>query len=534
MALRHTLGTLAAAAIAGFDSSSNAPVPKTNVAGAKTLEELQKRLLEQVTRPKFEAGLFGVKIISLDSGKTIFEHEATKLFSPASNCKLYTVALALDQLGGDYRIKTSLYSAAKPNRFGTLRGDLVVYGRGDPCINERLHSNDIFQALEPLVAALTNAGVKRITGDLVGDESFFHGPPYGSGWDCDDLQFYYGAEISALTINDNLLTLTARPDARIGMPCQLSLFPVTSYLVLSNRTETIAAGGKRDLQCYRPLGENVVFVSGQWPSNDVPHHDYLTVHRPAGLFIALFKEALARHGVKVGGKLRTANWLDRQAAPLDLRGMVELGSVESLPLRELAREIHKPSQNLYTDLLLAHLGALAEATNHWSKKTSEEAGVEQLNGFLAHAGLRPGDVHFEEGSGLSRNNLATPNASVALLKFMSRHAEAAAYRDSLPIAGVDGSLKNRMKNTVAAGNVHAKTGTLRWANSLSGYVTTAAGEHLAFSIMLNRFVPDANSSAREEIDFIPVQLAEFAGRSDWQADSRRIKQSVQPRFPTTP
>ncbi len=482
---------------------------------ATTLEELQRRLAAHVSQPRFDAGTFGVKVVSLDSGKTVFEHDAAKLFSPASNCKLYTVALALDQLGGDYRIKTSLYATAKPNRFGTLKGDLIVYGRGDPCINGRLHSNDIFQALEPLVAALTNAGVKRITGDLVGDESFFHGPPYGSGWDCDDLQFYYGAEISALSINDNLLTLAAYPGAKIGLPCQLSLSPVTGYLVLSNRTETIAAGGKRDLQCYRPLGENVVFVSGQWPSNDVPHHDYLTVHRPAGLFMALFQEALARHGIKVSGRLRTMNWLDRQARPLDVGKLLELGSVASLPLRELAREINKPSQNLYTDLLLAHLGALAQATNRWSKKTSEEAGVEQLDGFLARAGLRPGDVQFEEGSGLSRNNLATPDASVALLKFMSRHPQAAAFRDSLPIAGVDGSLKSRMHNTAAAGKVHAKTGTLRWANSLSGYVTTAAGESLAFSIMLNRFLPvEGGASAREVIDFIPVELAGFLGRSD--------------------
>ncbi len=481
---------------------------------ATTLGELQKRLMEHVSQPRFAAGEFGVKITSLDSGKTVFEHDAAKLFSPASNCKLYTVALALDQLGGDYRIKTSLYATAKPNRFGTLKGDLIVYGRGDPCINGRLHSNDVFQALEPLVAALTNAGVKRVSGDLIGDESFFHGPPYGSGWDCDDLEFYYGAEISALTINDNLVTLAAKPGARIGAPCVLSLSPPTSYLVLSNRTETVAAGGKRDIHCYRPLGENVIYVSGQWPSNDVPHHDYLTAHQPAGLFVALFREALARHGIKVGGKSRVANWLDRQATPLDLGRLVELGAVESLPLRALAAEIHKPSQNLYTDLLLAHLGARATLTNAAFTGTSEDAGIEQLKKFLSKAGVRDGDVHFEEGSGLSRNNLATPNASVALLTFMSRHAEAAVYRDSLPIAGVDGSLKSRMKNTLAAGNVHAKTGTLRWANSLSGYVTTAAGEHLVFSIMLNRFVPGTNTSAREAIDFLVTQLADFSGRSD--------------------
>jgi D-alanyl-D-alanine carboxypeptidase/D-alanyl-D-alanine-endopeptidase (penicillin-binding protein 4) len=481
---------------------------------ATTLVELQNRLFEYVSQPKFDAGLFGVKIVSLDSGKTIFEHNANKLFSPASNCKLYTVALALNQLGGDYRIRTSLYAASQPNRFGTLKGDLIVYGRGDPTLNERLHSNDIFQALEPLVAVLTNAGVKRISGDLIGDESFFRGPPYGSGWDCEDLQFYYGAEVSALTINDNILKLSVKSGGQVGAPSKLSLLPATRYLILSNRTETVAAGGKRDIQFYRAPGENIVYVSGLLPLDDKGYTNEVTMHNPAGLFVTFFKEALAKHGIKVDGKLRTMTWLDRQIRPFGLDKMVELGSVESPPMRDLAREIHKLSQNLYTDLLLAHLGALAPATNGLTGKTSEESGIGQLNAFLLRAGIPGGDVHFEEGSGLSRNNLATPNASVALLKSMSRHAEAAAYRDSLPIAGVDGSLKNRMKNTVAAGNVHAKTGTLRWANSLSGYVTTAAGEHLAFSIMLNRFVPDANVAARDEVDAIAVMLAGFKARSD--------------------
>jgi len=481
---------------------------------AKTLEELQQRLTAHVSQPKFDAGSIGVKVVSLDSGKTIFEHNAAKLFSPASNCKLYPVALALDQLGGGYRIKTSLYAAAKPNRFGTLKGDLVIYGRGDPVINERLHSGDIFRALEPLVAALTNAGVKRINGDLIGDDSFFRGPPYGSGWVWEDLQYYYGAEISALTINDNILTLIARPGESVGAPSKLSLTPTTSYLTLSNRTQTVAAGGRRAIECYRPLGENVVYVSGQLPLGDSGYTNEVTIHNPAGLFAALFKDALAKHGIKVRGKLRTMNWLDREAAPIDLNKMVELGFVESPPMRDLAREIQKPSQNLYTDLILAHVGALAQATNRLPRRTSEDSGLDQLNAFLARAGVRRGDVRFEEGSGLSRNNLTTPNASVALLTFMSRHAEATAYRDSLPVAGVDGTLRNRMKNTPAAGNVRAKTGTLRWANGLSGYVTTANGEHLAFSIMLNRFAPDANASARDELDAISVMLAEFTGRSE--------------------
>ena len=147
-----------------------------------TLAELRQRLATHVGQSKYDAALWGAKIVSLDTGVTIFEQNPQKLFSPASNSKLYTVALALDRLGADYRIKTSLYAKARPNRAGKLKGDLIVYGRGDPTINARLHGASIYKALEPLVSALTNVGVKSIAGDLVGDESYFHGPPFGSGW----------------------------------------------------------------------------------------------------------------------------------------------------------------------------------------------------------------------------------------------------------------------------------------------------------------------------------------------------------------
>jgi D-alanyl-D-alanine carboxypeptidase/D-alanyl-D-alanine-endopeptidase (penicillin-binding protein 4) len=480
-----------------------------------TVAELQQRLTEHVSQPQFAAGTLGVKVVSLESGKTIFEHDAAKLLSPASNSKLYAVALALDQFGGNYRIKTSLYSGARPDASGTLKGDLIVYGRGDPTVNARLNGGDIYKALAPFVAALTNAGVKRISGDLIGDESFIRGTPYGSGWDADDLQSYYGAEISALTINDNTVQLSVKPGERAGDPCKLALSPATTCLILSNRTETVAKGGRRNVSFHRPLGENMVYVFGQMPLGSTNFTDDVTVHNPAGLFIALFKDALARHGIKVSGGLRTMNWLDRQANPVELNKLVELGSVESPPMRDIAREILKPSQNLYTDLILAHVGALALATNTSSAATAEEAGIRQLSAFLGKAGIRPGDVHFEEGSGLSRNNLTTPNATIALLKFMSAHPEADAYLNALPIAGVDGTLRSRMKGTPAAGNVRAKTGTLRWANALSGHVKTAAGERLIFSIMLNRYAsPDAQHGGRAEIDRIAVMLAEFTGRSE--------------------
>ena len=248
------------------------------------------------------------------------------------------------------------------------------------------------------------------------------------------------------------------------------------------------------------------------PLGQTRYTEDITLHNPAGLFVSLFKEALARHGIEVGGRLRTLNWLDRPAAPPDYSQMVELGSMESPPLRDIAREVLKPSQNLYTDLLLAGVGERTRTNAVRPQETSETLGLRELNKFLAQAGIKKGDVLFEEGSGLGRDNLAAPNATVTLLQYMSQHPCAAVYREALPIAGVDGTLRNRMKDTPAAGNVHAKTGTLRWAVSLSGYVTTAAGEPLAFSLMLNRY-HSPGSSSRAGLDAIAVLLAGFTGRS---------------------
>ncbi len=479
-----------------------------------TLAELQQRLTEHILQPKYAAALWGVKVCSLDTGRTLFEHNPQKLFSPASNSKLYTIALALDRLGADYRIKTSLYARTKPGLSGALHDDLIIYGRGDPTINARLHGGDIYRALEPLVFALTNAGVNRINGDLVGDISFLRGPEFGSGWMWDDLEYYYGAEVSALTINDNILQVSVKPGERIGSACKLALSPTTSYLTFSNRTETVEHGRKRNINFYRLLNENLVYVSGQIPIDDPGHTEDVTMHNPAGLFTWFFKQALLRHGIKVRGKLRTINWLDRQVSPLDLGKMIELGSTESPPMRDLAREVQKPSQNLYTDLLLGHVGELTRTNETRSEQTSEELGIRELNKFLAEAGVKKGEVIFEEGSGLSRDNLTTPNATVTLLQYMNRHRCAEPYLQALPIAGVDGTLKNRMKETAAAGNVRAKTGTLRWANSLSGHVTTTAGEHLVFCLMLNRYRnPGAATSARADLDAVAVMLAGFTGRS---------------------
>ena len=225
------------------------------------------------------------------------------------------------------------------------------------------------------------------------------------------------------------------------------------------------------------------------------------------------KQTLEQRGVTVSGRPRAMNWLDREMNPLDVTKLVEVGSAESRPLSEIVGKMMKPSQNLYAQLLLLQVGARSQKREDRTQ-TTEEAGIVELQRFAADAGIHPGELLFDEGSGLSRRALVTPNAIVELLKFMGRHRYADIYREALPIAGVDGTLRNRMKGTAAERNVRAKTGTIGDVNTLSGYVTTAADERLAFSLMLNGYDADSKNSVKHDIDPIVVMLAEFKGRSE--------------------
>lgn len=289
----------------------------------------------------------------------------------------------------------------------------------------------------------------------------------------------------------------------MGSPCRITTLPATGYLRFDNRSRTVARGESRDLSLYRPLGQNTVFVTGQLPFGGTNWIDAVAMHRPALWFVTLLNEEMARRGIRVSGKLRTVNWLDRELQPAT--NLLEIASIESRPLSEIMPKMMKPSQNLYAQLLLLQVGALRHhATN--SSVTTEDLGLAELRAFLASAGIDRREVLLEDGSGLSRGTILTPNATVALLQFMYRHRHAQAFRDSLPIAGVDGTLRNRFKGTVAFQNVRAKTGTLRYVNTLSGYVTTKAGEMFAFSIMLNNY---DGAAARAELDALVVMLAEW-------------------------
>lgn len=486
--------------------------------GTTTLAGLVSQIDTHISQPRFDGALWGIKIVSLDSGKVVFENQADRLMSPASNSKLYATALAFDHLGGDYRMVTSVLASAKPDKDGTLPGDLIVAGCGDPSWNAHRFGTNFWDIFEPFIAVATNAGLHHVTGDLIADAGFFRGSPFGSGWTVDDLQAAESGEISALTLDDNIAQVLVRPGSNPGDPGKIESLQPDTGLVFSNETVTVTNGGAQRIETYRPVDGKTVDVFGQLPAGTNEVILDLSMPRPAEWFAAALKEALARHGIIIDGSARAITW--PQTAGNDWQTAIKLGEVPSPPLRELVRDFMKPSQNLEDDLLFEHVGERSRDSNSAPTETSEHLAVAALAQFLSTLGVSSNDVHFDEGSGLSRNNLTTPEATVTLLQYMATNRWADDFVDALPVAGVDGTLRRRMKNTPAFENVRAKTGTLRWVNTLSGFVTTAAGERLVFSLMLNRYVPPPDRKPTAELDDIAVMLAQFSGRTDESQENR--------------
>lgn len=496
-----------------------AQAPATQPAGPKTLTELQSKVSEILAKPELAPAMVGVKVVSLDTGSVLFEENAAKLLRPASNMKMYTVAAALDKLSPDYRFTTSVYAPSRPDSSGVVHGDLTIYGRGDPTFATRFNDGDYFKRINDLAARIAAAGVKRVKGDLVGDESYFVGAKHGSGWEWEDLTWYYGAEISPLSINDNALDLFIKPGSAIGKPALITTGPPDPLLTIVNQVATSAKGLPRQLSIHRGLGENTVTIVGSIPLEDPGYTGALSISHPGLLFIYLLRSALAQQGVVVTGKSRTTGTVAQPPflpTPTPFaEATVEIAKVESPPFSVIAAQTLKPSQNLYTELILRTLGKLTPAppTLPPLRQTSEELGLEAVRSFLKTAGIRPESLVLSDGSGLSRNDMITAEATVKLLTFMSKHRYADVFRNALPIAGVDGTLRRRLRGTAAENNIRAKTGSLSSAASLGGYVTTAAGERLAFAIIVNNYGSEVEPRA-VCIDPIAVLLASFNGKSD--------------------
>ena len=429
---------------------------------------LQGAIDRIVDRAAFAGAFWGIEVRSLKSGKVLYARNAEKNLKPASTLKLVTTAAALDAFGPDMRVRTTVETAARRDGMGRILGDVYLVGRGDPEMGT--------SAFEEMAEALRGSGVRRIEGRLVGHEGLFSGDRRGSDWAWGDLVWRYGAEVSALSFNDNAATLIVSPGERAGDPVMVERSPQTAYYRVVSTATTSPAGNGSDLVLERDFGTSVIRLGGTLPTGGEPEELGVALEDPARYAATVFAEILEGKGIRVAGEVATSS------DPLPMGARV-LAAHDSAPLAEVLKGINKPSQNLHTEILLRLLGARRGAG-------TVESGQAAVAEFLRRVGVNPQAWSLQDGSGLSRSDLVSPHEMVSLLAAMDRHRYAAAFRDSLPIAGVDGTLEHRMRRTAAQGRVVAKTGTIRHVNALDGYATTRAGERLAFAIVVNHHTGD--------------------------------------------
>ena len=368
--------------------------PAAAPSAPKTLAELQTRISEILAKPELAPALVGVKVVSLDNGRIVFEENAAKLLRPASSMKLYTVATALDRLTPDFRFSTSVYASAKPDSAGVIHGDLRIYGRGDPSIAARFNNGDYFKGIDDLAAKIVAAGVKRVEGDLVGDETHFIGPKHGSGWEWEDLTWYYGAEVTPLSVNDNALDLFVKPGPAVGQRAIVTTGPPDPLLSIDNRVTTSQKGARRDLSVHRGLNENSITILGSIAVDDRGYTGGVGISHPALLFIYLLRSSLAQKGVVIAGKSRVSGEVVTPTEAMLRRinwPQEEVAVLQSPPFGIIAAQTMKPSQNLYAELILRTLGTLPPPpppaasptpTPTIAGPTSEQAGLEVVRAFL--------------------------------------------------------------------------------------------------------------------------------------------------------
>jgi len=464
--------------------------------------ELSPRIETILSRSPAARAFWGVEIEELDTGRVLYSRNADLLFEPASNAKLFTTAAALALLGPGYRMRTTVEAATAPDKDGRITGDLVLVGRGDPNLSGRalpyaLKTERPYpptRAIDELANQLVARGIKTLDGDVIGDDSYFADEPYAPGWSNEDVTALWGTPVSALAINDNVVYLDVKPGVRAGERAAFTLSPTPEYYHVDNRVLTAPEGSMRAIATVRRPGSHQVELRGSIALDDPGYGEALAIDQPAEWAALLLRDALVQRGVVVHGTARARHQLppalnsvvspastpadSSTPAPVAPQRSV-LAEHVSLPLSADIRVTNKVSQNLHAEMLLRLLG------HEKGSGGSLAGGLDVLRRFISGTGIAPDDFALYDGSGLSRHDLVSPHAVVKLLRYAAGQSWGAEFIDSLPEAGVDGTLAARMQTLPPGTIVHAKTGSLEHVNVLSGYLTTAGGRRVVFSMMVN-------------------------------------------------
>ena len=512
----------ASLACVAFSPDALAAAPQAAPTAPMPAGSLAEQIDSLIGQPRFAGADWGIAVVSLESGRTVYAHRADQLFQTASTAKLFTAALTLDELGSDYRIPTRVLANGEI-RDGRLNGPLILYGMGDPTLGVDAGTA---QWADQLATQLASQGLRHVHGDLVADATYFAGPMMGTGWEAIDLQSWFAVPAAALSVRENEVDVTVTPSASAGEPASVSVEPGDAIPSVVSEITTTAARSRNDINLYRAPGDGVLYAFGNIAAKSPVQNYRLAVPDPARLAGSKLLQALARRGIRVDGRLIAVQW-PRRDTMLQAQART-LAEVLSPPIGDILSQGLKRSQNLYLQnlLLLAGVKAQADAEQREGDSgfvTSERWGIRAMQQMLERIGIAPTATVIEEGTGLSRRNLATPNAMARLLAFLASQPYAATLQEALPLAGVDGTLLGRMRNTPAQNNLRAKTGSMSYVHCLAGYVTSGDGERLAFAIMLNNYTaPPGAPSASRDIDAIAVMLAGMRARTAVPATSPSV------------
>jgi D-alanyl-D-alanine carboxypeptidase/D-alanyl-D-alanine-endopeptidase (penicillin-binding protein 4) len=440
--------------------------------------------------------LWGVHVVDAATGRVLCERNAALPMTPASNMKLLTTALALKTFGAEHRFETRVVL--------TGSGDLVLVGGADPSISGRIYpyvregTADPRQRLADLARQVAAAGVTRVEGDLIGDDTLHEHEPWPDGWAAGDVPWEYGAPVSALTYNDNAVSITIRPAREAGEGARVSLKPALGWFTIHN-TLRVEAGAKREIRLDRLPGSAVVRIYGTAPPGAAAATQWIAVDDPARFAAEEFRKALLEEGVAVMGAARARHrlagepWVEPQGRTVAKR--------LSPPLAEIVTVVNKVSQNLHAELLLREIGRVKRG------RGARSAGVEELESWLISLGADKQELALADGSGLSRPALVSPRVITAVLRSMAASADGETFSKSLPVGGVDGTLYARFRGLGDASAIRAKTGTIRHVSALSGYAGPPTGQGVAFSIIANHATAPSQE-IRAAIDRIGMAILE--------------------------